>query len=206
MPCNAAKIHPLKGGCYAARGMERVRSSFEARYKEKPTSMLKDLIGEIEKDSWGLAFKIVTMRLVTRRTTPGLDSPDRVEYIVRILIPHIEPFQSQNQSSCVVRREQFFTLEELKRAGGRLKANTALGIGGVPKEILEEVIGAYLEILLEAFNSCHRERRFFVDWKKQRLFLLRKGSKPLGVASSYRPVCLFDTMGKLLEKLILQRL
>ena len=49
----------------------------------------------------------------------------------------MEPFQRQDRSSCVVRREELFTLEELKRAGGRLKATTAPGIDGVPNEILE---------------------------------------------------------------------
>ena len=98
------------------------------------------MIGEVQKDPWGLAFKIVTKRLVTRKKTPGLDNPDRVKYIVRKLYPHVEPFQRQIRSSCVVRREKLFTLEELKRA------------------------------------------------------------------SSYRPICLLDTMGKLLEELILRRL
>ena len=101
----------------------------------------------------------------------------------------------------MVHNEELFTLEELKRAGGRLKANTAPGIDGVPNEILKEVIRAYPEILLEAFNSCLREGRFFADWKKQRLVLLRKGNKPLGDASSYRPICLLDAMGKLLKEL-----
>ena len=164
------------------------------------------MIGEVEKDPWGLAFRIVTKRLVTRRKTPGLDNPDRVKYIVRSLLSHVEPFQRQDRSSCVVRREELFTLEELKRAGGRLKVNTAPGIDGLPNEIFKEVIGAYPEILLEVFNSCLREGRFFADWKKQRLILLRKGNKPLGDASSYRPICLLDTVGKLLEEMILQRL
>ena len=114
--------------------------------------------------------------------------------------------EHEDRSSCVVRREELFTLEELKRAGGRLKAKTAPGIDGVPNKILKEVIGAYPEILLEAFNSCLREGRFFVDWKKQRLVLLRKEDKPLQDASSYRPICLLDTMAKLLEEMILQRL
>ena len=164
------------------------------------------MIGEVEKDQWGLVFKTVTKRLLARRRTPGLDNPDRVKYIVRSLFPHAEPFQRQDRSSCVVRREELFTLEELKRAGGRLKARTAPGIDGLSNEILKEVIRAYPEILLEAFNSCLREGRFFADWKKQRLVLLRKGNKPLGDASSYRPICLLDTMGKLLEEIILQRL
>ena len=106
----------------------------------------------------------------------------------------------------MVRREELFTLEELKSAGGRLKANAAPGIDGVPNEILKKVIGVYPENLLEAFNSCLREGRVFVDWKKQRLVLLRKGNKPLEDASSYRPICLLGTMGKLLEEMILQRL
>ena len=93
-----------------------------------------------------------------------------------------------------------------KCAGGKLKANTAPGIGGLPNEILKEVIGACPEILLEAFNSCLREGRFFADWKKQKLVLLRKGNKPLGDASSYKPICLLDTMGKLQKEMILQRL
>ena len=54
--------------------------------------------------------KTVIMRLVTRRKTPSLDNADRVKYIVRSLLPHVEPFQRQDRSSCVVRREDLFTL------------------------------------------------------------------------------------------------
>ena len=146
---------------------------------------------------------------MTRRKTPGLDYADRVKYIVRSIFPHVLlpfllSFQRQERSSCVVRREALFTLEELKRMGRRLNVNTAPGIDGVPNEIPKEVIGAYPEIFLEAFNSCLREGRFFL--KKQSLVLLRKGNKPLEDASSYRPICLLDTMGKHLEEMILQRL
>ena len=87
----------------------------------------------------------------------------------------------------MVRREEIFTLEELKRAGGRLKANTTPRIDEVPNEILKEVIGAYPEIFLEAFNSCFRKGRFFADWKKQKdglpenQFGFRKGRSTVDV-------------------------
>ena len=106
----------------------------------------------------------------------------------------------------MVLREKLFTLEELKRADGRLKANTASGIERMPNEILKEVIVVYLEIILEAFNSCLREERLFDEWKRQGLVLFRKGEKHLEDVSSYRPICLLDTMGKLPEEMILQRL
>ena len=106
----------------------------------------------------------------------------------------------------MVRHEELCTFKKLKRAGGRLKANTAPGIDGVLNEILKEVIVVYHEIILEAFNFCFQEGRFFDEWERQRLVLLRKGKKRLEYTSSYRPICLLDTMRKLLEEMILQRL
>ena len=182
MPRSVAEIHPVKGGCSATPVMEMGKSSFKSRHKEKRHQCWKDLIGEVEKDPWGLTFKIVTKRLVTRRKTPALYNPDRVKYIMRSLFLHVRPFQSQDQISCVFQREELFNLEKLKRAGGSLKANTALKIDVVPNEILKYVSEAYWEIHLEAFKSRLREGRFFIDWKKQRLVLLRKGNIPLGDA------------------------
>ena len=164
------------------------------------------MIGRVEKDPRGITFKIVAKRLVIRRKTSGLDNLDRVKYIVRSLFPHVELFQRQGRSSCMVRCEDLFTHEELRRAGRRLAAHTAPRIDGMPNEILKEVIAVYPEILLEAFNFCLWERRFFDEWKRQRLVLLRKEEKPLEDAPSYRSICLLDTMGKLLEEMILQRL
>ena len=88
----------------------------------------------------------------------------------------------------MVRCENLFTLEELKRAGRRLKANTAPGIDGVANKILKEVIALYPEIFLEGFNCCSREGKFFGEWKRQRLGLLRTGEKLLEDVLSYRPM------------------
>ena len=143
---------------------------------------------------------------MSRKKTQGLDNLNRLKYIVRSLFPYVESFQRQGRRSCVVWCEELFTLEELKRAGRRFKAKTAPGIDGVSNEFLKEVTAVYPEMLQGDFNSCLREGRFFDDWKKQRLVLLRIGNKPLEESSSYRPICLLDTMGKPLEELILQQL
>ena len=82
---------------------------------------------------------------------------------MRSLFLQLESFQEQNRISCMVRCEELFTLEELKRADKRLEANTAPGIDGVPNEILNEVIAIYPEILLIAFNLCLQEVRSFEE-------------------------------------------
>ena len=61
---------------------KKAKSALRQGIKKSRLQCWKFLIGEVEKDLWGLAFKIVTNRLVTRKKTPGLDNPDRVKYIV----------------------------------------------------------------------------------------------------------------------------
>ena len=92
----------LNGDPLLREAWKRAKSALRQGIKKSRLQCWNDLIGEVEKDPWGLAFKIVTKRLVTRRKTPGLDNADRVKYIVRRLFPQIEPFQRQDGSSCVV--------------------------------------------------------------------------------------------------------
>ena len=88
-----------KGDPLLHKAWKKAKSALRQDIKKSRLQCWKDLIGEVEKDPWGLAFKIVTKRLVTRRNTPGLDNPDRVKYIVRSLFPHVEPFQRQDRIS-----------------------------------------------------------------------------------------------------------
>ncbi|CAB0030936.1 unnamed protein product, partial [Trichogramma brassicae] len=49
-------------------------------------------------------------------------------------------------------------------------------------------------------------RSFSTCWKRQRLVLLPKPGKPPDEPSSYRPLCMLDTAGKILERIIRDRL
>ena len=61
-----------------AQPRENAKSALRQGIKKSQLQCWKDLMGEVEMDPWGLAFKKVTERLVTRSKTPGLDNPDRV--------------------------------------------------------------------------------------------------------------------------------
>ena len=82
-----------KGDAMLNEAWKGEKAALRQGIKKSRLQCWKDLIGEVDKDPWDLALKIVTKRLVTRRKTPGLDNPDRVKYIVRSLFPHVEPFQ-----------------------------------------------------------------------------------------------------------------
>lgn len=195
-----------KGNLQLQAAWNEARSTFKKAIKASKLRCWRDLIGEVENDPWGLAFKIVTKKLRTRRQTPGLDRPSWVKQIIRALFPPAEPWTRRDWRAYHPKDEELFTLSELKEAAGRLKPGKAPGIDGIPNEILKETVTVYPGILLRCLNACFLNGEFFSDWKRQKLVLLRKGDKPLEEVSSYRPICLLDTMGKLLEDMVLQRL
>ena len=60
-----------KGDSLLHEAWKKAKSALRQGIKKSRLQCWKDLIGEVEKDPWGLAFKIVTKTLVTRRNNPG---------------------------------------------------------------------------------------------------------------------------------------
>ena len=61
-------------------------------------------------------------------------------------------------------------------------------------------------MFLDIYNTCLAEGTFPERWKRQRLVLLTKNNKPPDDPSSYRPSCMLDTPGKVLELYIFNRI
>ena len=183
-----------KGNKSSEIAWKKVKKAFKKAMKKSQQKSWKDLIAEVEKDTWGLAYKIATRKLVSRQKVPGLDNQQWVREIIRALFPLEGAWARKEWKDVVVHEEDLFTLEELKPAGAKLKTGKAPGPDGIPNEILRKIVEVYPRMLLDTFNACLQEGAFFSDWKKQKLVLLRKGDKPLNETSSYRPICLLESM------------
>jgi len=103
-------------------------------------------------------------------------------------------------------KSDLFTVEELKEAGKNLPRGKAPGPDGVPDEVLRVIVKQRPNLLLPTFNNCLEAGKFFESWKLALLVLLRKGTKPLDQPSSYRPLCLINSVGKLFERLLKVRI
>ncbi|CAB0039013.1 unnamed protein product [Trichogramma brassicae] len=96
------------------------------------------------------------------------------------------------------------TLEELKGAQSRIKERSAPGPDGIPNSALKIAIATRPDIiLLGVYTMCLETGVFPSGWKRQRLVLLPKPGKPPDEPSSYRPLCMLDTAGKILERRII---
>ena len=125
--------------------------------------------------------------------------------IVDTLFPTHEPANRRSQNTP---NTEFlpFSAEELKVAAVGLKPGKAPGPDGIPPEVIREIAKQRPELLLGMYNACLRECIFPEIWKKQRLVLISKGKGDPEDPSAYRPLCMLDTSGKLLERLLKPRL
>ena len=72
--------------------------------------------------------------------------------------------------------------------------------------VVKHIVQNFPMYLVELFNSCLHSSVIPVIKKRQKLVLLSKNDKPSEDPSSYRPICLIDTFGKLFESIICARL
>lgn len=153
----------------------------------------------------GFAIQNCIKKLIGRRRIPGLKIPGRLDQIIGHLFPRCTP-PSYDAIDTITSDIPPFSLDELVAAGLNLPRGKAPGPDGVPDEVLRVIIKTRPELLLPTFNRCLKGCKLFPSWKTATLVLLRKGTKPLEEPSSYRPLCLINSVGKLYERLLKSRL
>uniref|UniRef100_A0ABD2WQL7 Reverse transcriptase domain-containing protein n=2 Tax=Trichogramma kaykai TaxID=54128 RepID=A0ABD2WQL7_9HYME len=163
------------------------------------------LCDEVDSDVWGRPYRIAMSRLRCPQTRQP-SSPLLVRGAVAALFPRVlggPALQLPRQTGEPI---PAVTLDELRGAQTRIKERSAPGPDGIPNSALKIAIAARPDIFLRVYTACLETGVFPTGWKRQRLVLLPKPGKPPDEPSSYRPLCMLDTAGKILERIICGRL
>ncbi|EFA13619.2 Putative 115 kDa protein in type-1 retrotransposable element R1DM-like Protein [Tribolium castaneum] len=100
-----------------------------------------------------------------------------------------------------------FTLEELRTAAVGIKCGKAPGVDKIPPDAVKIVATCAPNWLLSIMNGLLQVQNFPDEWKIAKIVLILKPGKPTEIAaSSYRPLCMLNSLSKLLETLIKNRL
>lgn len=164
----------------------------------------RSLCDKLDEDVWGDGYRIVTRELKLNGPMTAIPAAT-VEQIIRALFPVGEevvwqdlPIEDQEVKP--------FTEAELKDAVGRMKMRKAAGPDDIPPEIVRLTANAIPGFLLDVMNFHLAAGDFPTTWKISRLVLLPKPGKNISDPSGYRPLCILNVFGKLLEYLLLARL
>lgn len=187
------------------QAFKTARQGLNKAIKSSKTSRFKSLCEESDINPWGTAYRMVMSKLKGRKS-PSQSCPELIKTIVEQLFPN-----SANEAYDIVWPDEEvsvpqITLDELRNACKNIGDSKAPGPDGIPNKALKAAIRKRPDIFHETIQRCLSEGVFPEQWKVQQLVLLPKGKKPPGEPSSYRPICLLDTMGKILERVIYNRL
>jgi hypothetical protein len=205
----------------------KIKSSKEQSWKE--------LVQSVDADPWGRPYKIVT-RKIRAAAPPLTESmePELLDQVIENLFPRQETeviekecFPSlsfpeeeeriislppssdggEGESETEEEEDGEITEEELREAVKKMASrNVAPGPDGIPGRIWALIFHLMAPRLRYLFNRCLAEGKYPRKWKTARLVLLRKEGRPPDSPSGYRPICLLDEVGKLLERVIAARL
>ena len=84
--------------------------------------------------------------------------------------------------------------------------NKAAGMDDIPYELIKHLESLALDLLVHIYQRCWGEEGIPRAWRWALIKPLLKGGKDAKLTASYRPISLTSCMGKLLEKIIANRL
>jgi len=96
--------------------------------------------------------------------------------------------------------------EEVQEAIRGLKVIKAPGPNGIPNRALKHLPQRAVSLLVLIFNAILITHHFPTVWKHARAISVLKPGKDPALPSSYRPISLLDTIGKLFEKILIARI
>ncbi|GBN46366.1 RNA-directed DNA polymerase from mobile element jockey, partial [Araneus ventricosus] len=99
-----------------------------------------------------------------------------------------------------------FTKKEIENSIKGMKRRGAPGYDGWTVELVEECYFTDSEWFTQMLNTCFINGVFPENWKRAEVILIPKEGKDLKDYKSYRPICLLPVWGKILDKLIANRL
>lgn len=164
----------------------------------------REMCADLDENPWGTGYKVVMRKLNCFRP-PATESAEKLQSIVEGLFPERAEITYAVRDSMSHDDIPEVSGQEFDAVWKEMKLRKAPGIDGIPNVALKVAIENNVEVFRKVFDTCIQERKFPRIWKRQRLVLIPKGNGAQD-ATGYRPLCMIDTVGKLLEKIICRRL
>ncbi|GBP95964.1 RNA-directed DNA polymerase from mobile element jockey [Eumeta japonica] len=154
------------------------------------------------KHKWGPGLALTVRKLPRSRIIyKSFEPPPSNDHSVD---NEIDEYLSSPNQLCLPLKH--VTLYELSREIRKLKEGKCPGYDLVDATLLKQLPKKGLLLILAIFNACLRLSFYPSQWKIAQVVMIQKPGKPAHDVTSYRPISLLPVVGKLLEKIVLNRM
>jgi hypothetical protein len=174
---------------------------------------------------WNAIYKIAANKtrrnhtMTTLKKTDGTTTAD-LEETVKMMAEHLIPkdddtadteyhkhIREQAKEPIQTKEDREYTMEEVKNAIAELKHKKAPGEDSITAEIFQRVYKQFPKSTYTLYNECLRRGRFPKKWKKVKILpIVKPGKENSMEVTKYRPISLMNVAGKVLEKLLINRI
>jgi hypothetical protein len=178
-----------------------------------------------QEQTWGMPYKLISKKLKIKtpisflrkeNNTLTKNPSETMSYLLNNLIPDDRKFNETDEQKSIrdeiyneieTENDLPFSKAELENVLFSQNLKSAPGIDNIPAILTQKVFQIIPEEILKFFNLCLTLNYFPKQWKIASLIVLLKSkSCEREIPSSYRPISLLPNFGKILEKLISNRL
>lgn len=171
------------------------RRELRAAIRRAKQGKYEELLEDLDANPWGTAYRLIKN---THGPASVIKEGDAIKMAAELFPRHSHKKWNRERGQ---EQTPLFTDEELKTAIRRIKQGKAAGPDGIRPEVAKIILEARQQECLRMYNSCLKREIFPKQWKKAELLLLPKPE-----SEKMRPICLLDTFGKVLERLLVNRL
>jgi hypothetical protein len=140
-----------------------------------------------------------TLQLMLEHFTPEDKEEDDTELHKLARAQALEPADTDDDID--------FTVEESRNAVASMDNKKAPGEDGITGEVYKSAFEVFPRYITAMYNGCLRRGVFPKRWKSAKLIpIVKPGKENSDEVSTFRPISLLNTGGKVLEKLLINRI
>lgn len=203
----------------------KIKNKYNCLIRKAKTESWENFVTEVgNRDPWGAVYKLTTGKIknqdvfhtIKTEGTYTTEWKSTIKEIIKKLVPedeiNIETHLHKNiKKSCREYKnhniEPPLSIQEIDEAIKKMKDKKAPGDDNINPEIVRCIWHNVPKLLEVVFNTCLIQEKFPEVWKKANLKILPKaGNRDPASPGSYRPISLLPVMGKIYERLLINRI
>ena len=173
------------------------KKEYQGEIKASKRKKWREFCESLRNDIWGTPYQIIRGKAGRKQLPIPTEAAEKA---IEKLFPQREEF-NRPHLDLEPERTPRVTTDEIVTAANRMKAGKASGPDGVPPEAVKALIKRWPKQVAQMIDNIIKTGIFPNLWKNATLILIPKAKK-----DAYRPICLLDTMAKIVETIINIRL